>query len=350
MSLDAAVRTVVGAITVDAAFAAGAGQTVAILGPNGAGKTTLLRAIAGLRRLDAGRVVLDGVTLEDTTARVNLPTERRPIGVVFQHYLLFPHLDVMENVAYGPRARGMPRSKARALASDWLGRLGISALASARPASLSGGEAQRVALARALASGPRLLLLDEPLAALDVTTRSQVRGELRSHLAEFAGVRVLVTHDPVDALTLADRIVVLESGRVVQQGTVAEVTLRPRSDFVADLVGVNLLRGRARQGLLELGDGTAIAIPTHANGEMFAVIRPSAISLYRARPEGSPRNVFAGSVASVECGGERCRVRLRGSVPLVVEVTPAAVHELGLAEGAPVWASFKAMEVATYSI
>jgi molybdate transport system ATP-binding protein len=350
MSLDAAVRVVIGAITVDVAFAASAGQTVAVLGPNGAGKTTLIRAIAGLRPLDAGRVVLDGVTLEDTTLRVNVPTERRPIGVVFQHYLLFPHLSVMENVAYGPRARGMPRSKARSLASDWLGRLGISSLASARPVSLSGGEAQRVALARALASGPRLLLLDEPLAALDVTTRSLVRGELRSHLAEFAGVRVLVTHDPVDALTLADRIVVLESGRVVQQGTVAEVALRPRSDFVADLVGVNLLRGRARQGMLELDGGAAIAIPTQTDGEMFAAIRPSAISLYRARPEGSPRNVFAGSVASVECGGERCRVRLRGSVPLVAEVTPAAVHELGLVDGAPVWASFKAMEVATYPI
>jgi molybdate transport system ATP-binding protein len=350
MSLEVAVRVAIGPITLEAAFEATAGQTVAVLGPNGAGKTTLIRAIAGLRPLDAGRVVLDGVTLENTAQRINVPTERRPIGVVFQHYLLFPHLSVFDNVAYGPRSRGTPAAQARAAAVLWLGRMGVSSLASARPASLSGGEAQRVALARALASEPRLLLLDEPLAALDVTTRAQVRGELRSHLAEFPGVRVLVTHDPVDALTLADRIVVLESGGVVQQGTVAEVAQQPRSDFVADLVGVNLLRGRAHHGMLELGNGTQIAIPTQTEGEMFAALRPSAISLYRLRPEGSPRNVFAGSVASVECGGERCRVRLRGSVPLVVEVTPTSVHELGLVEGAAVWASFKAMEVATYPI
>src|SRR4029079_1416079 len=151
------------------------------------------------------------------------------------------------------------------------------------------------------------------------TTRSLVRRELRAQLAAFAGVRVLVTHDPVDALTLADRVVVLERGAVAQEGTVAEVAARPRSDFVADLMGINLLRGRARDGALELDGGASIAIPDRVEGEMFAAIRPSAISLYRVRPDGSPRNVFAGNVASVECGGERCRVRLRGGVPLVAE-------------------------------
>jgi molybdate transport system ATP-binding protein len=350
VSLVAAVRVAAGALTVDAAFEAAAGETVALLGPNGAGKTTLIRAIAGLVPLISGRVVLDGAVLDDVGQGVHIATERRPIGVVFQQYLLFPHLTVLENVAYGPRAKGASDEKARAIAHDCLERVGLAALASSRPATLSGGEAQRVALARALASEPRLLLLDEPLAALDVTTRSLVRRELRALLAVFAGVRVLVTHDPVDALTLADRVVVLERGLVAQEGTVADVAARPRSDFVADLMGVNLLRGRARDGTLELEGGASIAIPELADGEMFGAIRPSAISLYRVRPDGSPRNVFPGTVASVECGGERCRVRLRGSVPLVAEVTPAAVHELGLVEGASVWASFKAMEVATYAI
>jgi len=350
MTLEATIRVAAGALTVDASFEAPQRATVAILGPNGAGKTTLMKAIAGLIPVISGRVALDGEVLEDTARGVSVPTERRPIGVVFQQYLLFPHLTVLDNVAYGPRSRGASEEKARSVARAWLERLGVSALAGARPAKLSGGEAQRVALARALASEPRLLLLDEPLAALDVTTRSLVRRELRATLADFSGVRVLVTHDPVDALTLADRVVVLEKGVVVQQGTVSEVAQRPRSDFVADLMGLNLLRGQARDGVLDVGGEAQIAIPEHASGEMFAAIRPSAISLYRTRPEGSPRNVFSGIVAAVECGGERCRVRLRGALPLVVEVTPAAVADLGLGEGASVWASFKAMEVATYPI
>ncbi|HYK97148.1 MAG TPA: ABC transporter ATP-binding protein [Candidatus Acidoferrales bacterium] len=347
MSLEVAIRASAGAFAVDATFAAVAGQTVAILGPNGAGKTTLIRAIAGLVPA-SGRVVLDGVALEDSDRGISVPTERRPVGVVFQQYLLFPHLTVLDNVAYGPRARGA--GHAQVIAQGWLERLGIAHLATARPATLSGGEAQRVALARALAIEPRLLLLDEPLAALDVATRSLVRRELRSQLAVFGGVRVLVTHDPVDALTLADSVVVLERGTVVQQGAVAEVAQRPRSDFVADLLGINLLRGRAHDGVLDVAGGSAIAITAHDTGEMFATIRPSAIALYRERPEGSPRNVFRGAVSAIECGAERCRVRLRAAVPLVAEVTPAAVAALGLVEGVELWASFKATEIDTYLV
>ncbi len=350
MTLEAAVRVTVGSMRLDAAFEAAAGETIAVLGPNGAGKTTLIRAIAGLRRLDAGRVVLDGTVLEDRERGILVPTERRPIGVVFQQYLLFPHLSVLDNVAYGPRARGVSETKARALAYEWLDRMGIRVLARARPATLSGGEAQRVALARALASGPRLVLLDEPLSALDATTHSLVRRDLRARLAEFAGVRVLVTHDPVDALTLADRVVVLERGTIAQQGSVSEVAQRPRSDFAADLVGMNLLRGHARRGKLELADGTVVAIPEHTDGELFAAIRPSAIALYLERPDGSPRNVLRGTVEGIECGTERCRIRVRAAVPLVVEVTPDAVRDLGLTGGTHVWASFKATEVATYPI
>ena len=348
MTLSVSVQLIAGALGIEAAFSAPPGRTVAVLGPNGAGKTTVLRAIAGLVPLRAGRVTLGDDVLEDTTRGVSVPTERRSLGVVFQDYLLFPHLSVLDNIAYGPRARGRSASAAQDAARTWLARLGLSAREGARPSALSGGEAQRVALARALASEPRALLLDEPLAALDVTTRASVRRELRTHLAGFAGPRVLITHDPVDALTLADAVVVMERGRVVQQGDVREVAARPRSDFVADLMGTNLFRGRAGGGTLTLPDGAAIAIPDRGEGERFATIRPSAISLYRARPEGSPRNVFAGTVAAVECAGERCRVRLEGALPLVVEVTPSAVHELGLVEGASVWASFKATEIATY--
>ena len=221
------------------------GEVVALLGPNGAGKTTALRAIAGLRPLDAGRIELDGRVLDEPAAGTFVPPEQRSVGVVFQDHLLFPHLTALENVAFGLRARGVRRREARAAAQAWLDRMGLADVAGARPRTLSGGEAQRVALARALAVEPRLLLLDEPLAALDAGTRVRVRADLRRHLAAFPGGRLLVTHDPLDAIVLADRLVILERGRVTQTGTPAEVTARPASRYVAQLVGINLLFGTA---------------------------------------------------------------------------------------------------------
>ena len=196
----------------------GEGEVVALLGPNGAGKSTALRALAGLVRLDGGRIVLGGATLANAETREHLPAHRRPIGVVFQEYLLFPHLSVLDNVAFGLRARGRPVTIARQMAAGWLERIGIADVASARPRAISGGQAQRVALARALAVQPRLLLLDEPLAALDVRTRLLVRGELRRHLAEFGGATLVVTHDPVDAAALADRLVVISVAVLVALG------------------------------------------------------------------------------------------------------------------------------------
>ena len=235
LTVDLAVQQ--GAFRLEAAFRAGAGRTLAVVGPNGAGKTTLLRAIAGLVRLERGRVELGGRTLEDTGAALVVPPERRPIGVVFQDLLLFPHLSALGNVAYGLRYRGgLGRAEARRQAASWLERLDVAGVANRRPAQLSGGEAQRVALARALAPDPDLLLLDEPLSALDATARPAALALLVHHLAGYAGASLVVTHDASEALALADRLLVLESGRVVQEGDAGELRSRPATPYVATLL------------------------------------------------------------------------------------------------------------------
>jgi molybdate transport system ATP-binding protein len=349
MSLDVAVRASLGAFDLDMRLTAGEGEVVALLGPNGAGKTTLLRAIAGLAPVDSGHVHLDVRVLEDTKTGVYVPTEQRSIGFVFQDYLLFPHLNVIDNVAFGLRSRGVNRTEARWRATEWLERVGLATRTLARPSELSGGERQRVALARALAPDPRLLLLDEPLAALDATTRTEVRRDLKQHLSSFRGVRLLVTHDPLEATILADRLVVMEAGRHVQTGTPVEVTEHPRSRYVADLVGTNLLRGQADHGIVRLGDGASIAAAGAETGDVFAAIHPRAVSLHRSHPEGSPRNVWSGRVRGVELYGDRARVRIEGQIPLVAEVTPAALIELKLGEGGEVWLSFKATDVGIYA-
>jgi molybdate transport system ATP-binding protein len=267
---------------------------------------------------------------------------------VFQDYLLFPHLNVLENVAFGLRARGTSGPVAAKKAAQWLDRVGLKRYASAKPAELSGGQRQRVALARALAPDPRLLLLDEPLAALDVTTRAEVRRDLKRHLDSFQGIRLVVTHDPLEAVALADRLIVMEHGRLVQTGTAAEVTEHPRSQYVADLVGVNLLRGKADHGSVQLAGGHVVAAAEAEVGDVFAVVHPRAVSIHRIHPEGSPRNVWAGRATSIELLGNRVRVRIDGEVPLVAEVTPAALKEMNLVEGGEVWLSFKATDVGVY--
>ena len=244
-----------GAFTLQMDLAVEPGEVVVLLGPNGAGKSTALRALAGLLPLTGGRIAAGNAVLADPARNWHAPPYARPVGMVFQDYLLFPHLSVRDNVAFGLLARGIRRSEARRTAQSWLERMGIAELAAARPRAISGGQAQRVALARALATDPAVLLLDEPLAALDARTRLQVRGELRRHLADFPGATVVVTHDPVDATVLGDRLVVVEDGRVVQQGTPLEVARRPRTDYVARLVGLNLLAGSAKARTVELPGG-----------------------------------------------------------------------------------------------
>ena len=349
--LDAQVGLRVGSLEVDAALTVAGGETVALVGPNGAGKTTVLRAIAGLLPLARGHVRLDGRALDDPSTGVRVPPQERGIGVVFQDLRLFPALDVRDNVAFGLEARGVARREARASADGWLERLGLTAVAAARPHELSGGQAQAVALARALAVEPRLLLLDEPFAALDVQRRGEARAALRQRLAGFGGARLLVTHDPIDALVLADRLVILEHGRVTQAGPTAEVVARPRSRYAAELVGVNLLLGRRTGPTTAALDGTGttltVAEPLDTDAVAIAV-RPQAVALFTARPVGSPRNVWPATVAAVEGDRDHVRVRLAGAVPLTAEVTPAAVAELGLQPGTEVWAAVKASDVVAY--
>jgi molybdate transport system ATP-binding protein len=344
-----------GALDLDLDLDVADGEVVALLGPNGAGKSTALRAIAGLQPLDAGRVELDGAVLDDPAAGVFVPVAERSIGLVFQDYLLFPRMSARENVAFGLRARGVPKAEARRRAGEWLDRLGLDGHADARPRALSGGQAQRVALARALAPGPRLLLLDEPLAALDARARIQVRAELRRHLGTFPGARLLVTHDPLDALVLADRLVVLDGGRVTQSGPPAEVARRPRTRYVADLVGVNLVHAR-RSGSHTVVTGTGATItvadevPVADGGpsDVAVAVRPQAVALHLERPHGSPRNAWPATVADVEPDRDRVRVRLDGPLPITAEVTPAAVADLALVPGTTVWATIKATDLDAY--
>ncbi|MBU2662711.1 ABC transporter ATP-binding protein [Actinoplanes bogorensis] len=343
MSLAASITVRRDGFTLDVELTAEPGEVVALLGPNGAGKTTTLRALAGLLQLDAGEITLDGVRLDP------LPPEQRRIGVVFQDYLLFPHLSALDNVAFGPRCRRVPRAEARQNAQKWLDRVGLADHVRKKPRQLSGGQAQRVALARALASEPRMLLLDEPLAALDARTRLDTRAQLRGHLAAFPGATVLVTHDPLDALMLADRLVIIEDGRVVQTGDAATITAEPRTDYVARLVGLNLYHGRADGTTVTLPDGfTLITASASSASAVFVAFPPSAVSLYPSRPDGSPRNTWPATVMSVSRQGGSLRIELGGALPVAADVTPAAAVHLGLEPGREVWASVKATEVRAY--
>lgn len=341
--LDARLVVDRGDFRLDVALTAAPGDVIALLGPNGAGKTTALRALAGLLPLTGGHLRLDGASLE------RVPPESRPVGVVFQDYLLFPHLSALDNVAFGPRCRGAGKAEARAEAAAWLDRMGLAGHAGAKPRRLSGGQAQRVALARALATRPRLLLLDEPLAALDARTRLEVRAQLRRHLAEFEAVAVLVTHDPLDAMVLADRLVVVEDGQVVQQGTPAETARRPRTDYIARLVGLNLYRGRAGGHTVRLDAGPSVTTTEDLSGPVFVAFPPSAVTLFRDRPTGaSARNLWACEVAGLETHGDQIRADLTGELPLAADLTTVAAAELDLRPGASVWATVKATQTHAY--
>ena len=349
----------VGTLEIRAGFEVQRGEVLALLGPNGAGKTTILRAMAGLQPITEGEITVGGVVLEDAEGEVFVEPDRRRVGLVPQDHVLFPNLSVLDNVGFGLRSRGSSTSEARAVARGWLERVGLSGLADKgqrelSPRDLSGGQSQRVALVRALATEPDLLLLDEPLSALDVSTRAALRRELRAHLEAFRGCTVLVSHDPIDALALADRIAVIEDGSITQEGTVGEVSARPRTPYVADLVGVNLLHGRSAGAVVDLDDSReALALADEldvAAGEpVLAVIRPRSVSLHRQRPDTSARNSWEFTVAALDMLAGHVRARLAGPFDLVAEVTPAAVEDLQLREGSPVWASVKATEVTAFA-
>jgi molybdate transport system ATP-binding protein len=331
----------------DLSLAIPPGRTVALLGPNGAGKSTAVAAIAGLLRLENGWIRLDGQTLDEPGVGRYVPPEARRVGVVFQEYLLFGHLTVAENIAFGPRSRGVPRDEARARAAEWIERLGIDGNGERKPTDLSGGQAQRVALARALVTEPKLLLLDEPLAALDVTTRVELRRVLAEHLSAFTGPRLLITHDPTEAFLLADEIHVIEDGSVTQSGSADEIRRRPRTPYVADLSGSNLVIGTAAAGVVDTGTHRLHVADHEIGGPVLAVIRATAVALHLQRPEGSPRNAWATRIVRLEHLGDRARLLTGDPLPLTAEVTEESATELALTVGAEVWISIKATEIET---
>jgi molybdate transport system ATP-binding protein len=353
MTLYADVRVTRGSFDLSLDLVVEPGEVVALLGPNGAGKTTALRAIAGLLPLEDGRISL-GDQVWDEPPRTFRTPDRRPIGVVFQDYLLFDHLSCLENVAFGLRARGLDKHSARAEALRWLDIVGLSSYARTRPRSLSGGQAQRVALARALATDPDLLLLDEPLAALDASTTLHVRAELGQHLRRYEGRTLLITHDPLDAMVLADRLVIVENGRVVQAGRPTEIARRPRTDYVAQLVGLNLYRGTASGTTVDLVEGGTITLAEPATGPVHVAFPPTAVSLYPEPPSGSPRNTWPAVVTGIEQHAHTVRVRLNatptGPATLLADITPAAVADLHLSPGQPLHATLKATEIHTYPV
>ncbi len=349
LTVDAEVRR--GGFSLAVSLEAAPGQVLGLLGPNGAGKSTLLSAVAGLTPVSSGRITLAGLVMDDAEAGTFVEAAGLPIGFVFQNYRLFPHLTVADNIAFSPRARGRGRQEARAVASQWMARLGLAELAGREPAQLSGGQAQRVALARALAGEPSLLLLDEPLSALDAGTRLDVQAELKAHLASFAGPCMMVTHDPIEALVLANRLIVLEGGRIVQEGTPAQIARQPATDYVAKLVGLNLYRGRADRGQVALdGGGSFVIADQSRHGDVLVAVRPSAIGVSTQRPESaSARNTWPATITGLTMLADRIRLDLDGPPVALADVTPAAVAELSLDPGSRVWLSAKATDLEVYS-
>ena len=345
--LDARVRLTRGQIKVDVALTAEPGQVIGILGPNGGGKTTTVLALAGVLRLDEGHVRIGDEVWAD--GRRHLVPEQRGVGLMLADSLLFPHLRALDNVAYGPRSRGVDRRTARERARTELDRVGLADQTASKPRELSSGQQARVALARALATDPALLLLDEPLSALDPDTRARTRSDLATRLAAYDGVTVLVTHDPLDALTLADHLVFVEDGLVTQFGTPSEVLREPRSAYVGTVVGLNLYAGQGdSHGHVRTAEGGLIVTTSPTEGSVWATIPPTAVSLHQQEPEGSPRNTWLMRIASVTMQGQSARIGLVGDVPLTAEVTLESVAALGLRIGRDVWAAVKATEVRTY--
>lgn len=332
------------------------GQVVAVLGPNGAGKSTMLSLLSGLLHPDTGRITLDGQVLVDTAAGVWVPPHRRKVVLLAQQALLFPHLTAAANVAFGPRSQGAGRRAAQQAADTWLAAVDATEFADRKPAQLSGGQAQRIAIARALAADPALLLLDEPMAALDVAVAPALRRLLRRVLRQTRRTALLVTHDLIDALSLADRVVVVEGGRIVEDGPTRSVLTQPRSAFTARIAGINLIAGTTDGHHLVTDDGTRISgllDPGCQPGEAaVAVFRPSAVAMHLNDPGGSPRNHLPVTITELEPRGEIIRLHTApfpGAGGLLADVTVAAVADLELQPGDRVFAAVKATEITIYS-
>jgi molybdate transport system ATP-binding protein len=344
-----------GTFTLDIDLSVPEGETVGLMGPNGSGKSTLVEILAGTLAIDRGEIQVAGNVWAATLENVSLPPQSRSVGVMFQGLLLFPSLSVLDNVAFGLRAQGMARAVAREQAGAVLARFGLDRFSDRRPQDLSGGQAQRVALARALVVEPDLLLLDEPMSALDVAVRAAARRELREALEAFEGTKLVVTHEPREAMALSDRLVVLEEGRVVQHGSAADLRTRPKTAYIASLVGVNLFSGVVleRDGhrvLRTSGGDLAIAADVEPGNEVLAMVHPRAISLMtHPEPSGvSFRNVLEMRVEEIDLMGDRARIHLDGQPSLTAEITTEALGELDLRKDVRVWAAIKATQVDVY--
>lgn len=336
----------------DVAFTVTEGEALVLIGPTGCGKTMTLRSIAGLERPDRGSIICDGTPLYDSARRISVPPEKRHIGFVFQSYALFPHITALENVAYGPISRGVKRAKAIQIARDALAQVGLADFGAQRPMHLSGGQQQRVALARALAGEARVLLMDEPVAALDAQTRRDVRGELRGVIERIGVATIIVTHDHIDALTLGDKLCVMRQGQIIQQGTRTELLMRPQDEFVADFLGLNLFRGTATiadDDTVEVQvNGAVLCATEKVSGDVFLTCHPSDITLTLQPPEGSALNLIRGEVAGIVHLGGTARVTVSGSLPLVAEISERSLTALDLKVGDQICASFKASAARCY--
>ncbi|SOJ55421.1 Molybdenum import ATP-binding protein ModC [Mycobacterium simulans] len=358
-------RAVVADRGLDVEFSVSAGEVLAVLGPNGAGKSTALHVIAGLVRPDAGLVRLGHRVLTDTTVGVHVATHDRRVGLLLQDPLLFPHMSVAANVAFGPHSRRKvfrsSRARDRKSAMRWLLEVDAEQFADRKPRQLSGGQAQRVAIARALAAEPDVLLLDEPLTGLDVAAAAAIRGVLRNVVTRSGCAVILITHDLTDVFTLADRVLVLEDGKISEIGPVAQVLAAPRSHFGARIAGVNLVNGSiGPDGSLVTASGQHWhGAPAPESGEELvegvqavAVFAPATVAVYQDRPHGSPRNTVEVTVAELDTRGPAVVVRGHdqpdGAPGLAANITVDAAAELRLTSGARVWFSVKAHEVALH--
>ncbi|MFL5845253.1 MAG: ABC transporter ATP-binding protein [Solirubrobacteraceae bacterium] len=331
-----------GPIGLEVSFTVGPGECLALAGPSGAGKTTALRVLAGLLRPTAGSIHAGEAVWLDTCRGIDVPAERRRVGMVFQDHALFGHLSAWRNVAYA--LHDCPRSQRRTAALMLLARLGLEQRAEAKPRELSGGERQRVALARALARDPAVLLLDEPLSSLDARTRATASAHLAATIRQTAAPTILVTHDFTEAAQLAGAIAVIDGGRIVQRGTADELAAAPASAFVADFTGAVVLTGEAEDTMVRLQGGGELATTTPARGPVAVTLHPwdVAIDPPDTLGAGSARNRLAATVTTVTTLGSRVRVGLDAGQPLVAEITPDAARAMGLAPGTPVVAVVKA--------
>lgn len=339
-----------GAFVLDVDLDIDGGETIAVIGANGAGKSSMFRVIAGIERLDQGTATVMNQLVDDPANKLWVPADERPVTLQLQDGMLFPHLSVLDNVAFGFRSRRsgpkIGKAAARQRAHTLLERFGITDLATQKPPSLSGGQSQRVALARSLSAAPGVLLLDEPSAALDATARV----EIRRHLARLPMTTLIITHDPVEARLLADRVAVMDDGKVVQLATVDQAMADPATSWLADFLGLNLLAGVAAGTEVTLENGTVAICAQAAQGPVYVSFTSSAVTLHPERPSGSARNVWEVTVQELHPGTDpdqpnRVRVLFDGPVTGTADVTAGSVRALGLIPGARCWASVKATEL-----